>query len=197
MKAIIIALALLFAVNCKEVKKITKAEVDELFNGTFDVPSNFTFLYKNLQCPFPKYTFGLFDDQSLGDTILKLSLKDRDLDEAISFFQEIKFGDRSNFRRTDCKSNKEQTGVICNETFAFSLSKEQDDKYIYSFVKYENLSLEYNNYKTEKRRVCKSPRKCKYESVRIPLGGNLDDTFYKGIRSYVITQIYGDIMKHI
>ena len=40
MKAIIIALALLFAVNCKEVKKITKAEVDELFNGTFDVPSN-------------------------------------------------------------------------------------------------------------------------------------------------------------
>lgn len=195
MKAIIIALALLFAVNCKEVKKITKAEVDQLFNGTFDVPSNFTFLYKNLQCPFPKYTFGIFNDQSLGDTILKLSLKDREVDKAIYFFSELTYTDSGSNHEYSCIGNKE-TGGTCSGILTFSLSTE-DDKHIYAYVKYEKLTFEYNNYKTEKRKVCKSPKKCKYENVRVPLGGKWDDTLFKGIRSYVITQIYGDIMKHI
>ena len=195
MKAIIIALALLFAVNCKEVKKITKAEVDQLFNGTFDVPSNFTFLYKNLQCPFPKYTFGIFDDQSLGNTILKLSLNDKEVKHAIDFFSELKYSEHGSHDNFNCNGDQEK-GVTCNGTFALSLSNEQDDKYIYVYAKYEKLTFEYNNYKIEKRRICKSPKKCKYENVRVPLGG-MDQTLFKGLKSYVATQIYGDIMKHI
>ena len=195
MKVVIIALTLLLAINCK---KITKEIVDELIKPYFDAPANFTTLYKNLQCPFVKYTYGIPDETSLGQAITILSLKNNELKDAISFFEEMKWNDNYNHYSFDCKINKEKTGGDCSGIYAHSISYGNDTHY-YVIAKYENATFEFNQYKTEQKRVCKSPRKYKFEYVKVPVAGYSvgNKVLLKGIQEYVMTQVYGAILKNL
>ena len=196
MKAfIVVALILLFSVNCK---KATKEIVDALFKPYFKdpVPANFTTLYKNIQSPFPKYTFGILDETSLGTTITTLGLKDKELTQVIYFFEEAKQVEDHVYSKFDCIGDKEKKGGTCSGLYGASLTKEGTTYYF--VAKYENLTFEYNQYKTEKTRVCKKPRKCKYEDVKVPVAGyTFTDVLLLGIKNYVLTQVYGDIIKHL
>ena len=195
MKGYIIIFAILFTVDCKINQKGIFYKLISKLKGT---SKNFDTLYHNIKSPSLRYFYGISDENTKSQAIKKLEIKEEnELHNCLDFMKEMGDLDGGAYQGFDCQVNKEQTGGICQGLYLLS-TKERDDKVYFLAINFGDVTFDFK-YKIYQRRVCKFLIFCRYEDVRVPIGGlELNKKFSEeGIYHYVYTILSEEILNNL